>query len=228
MVQHVLTYSTLVDAPTEEVWAAIGDFGNVAKVNPNVSNSYLTSDATDGVGATRHCDLSLYGASVEERITEWVDGEKLAIDVYDSNRLPIIEDSTAMMRVDAVGEKTRLTSSLSYSVKYGPVGAVMNRLMLRGQFATAMKRFLAGIKHHVETGALIDRSTPVPVSAVSEAGGSLNAGVEGALRALGCCDRSLIGNRPGVRPFPRRHRLRRGCCCPAWGSSPRPGRRTHR
>ena len=61
-----LAYEIEIKAPVEKVWEAIADFGNISKFNPSVPTSHLTADQAQGVGTTRHCDLFVPGASIEE------------------------------------------------------------------------------------------------------------------------------------------------------------------
>lgn len=58
-----------IEAPADKVWAVLADFGNIEAFNPGLTASYITGDSPSGVGATRHCDLSFAGASIEERIS---------------------------------------------------------------------------------------------------------------------------------------------------------------
>ncbi len=167
MADQTISYQVHIDAPQEKVWAAIADFGNVANLSPGIKKSYLTSEVTGGVGATRHCDLALYGATVDERIVEWDEGEGFRIDIYESTRLPIIKTSGGSLQVREHEGGTLLTGSLHTSLKYGFVGDLLYPVVLRKQLTKEWKIFLAGTKMHIETGDLIDRETRVPVDAVS-------------------------------------------------------------
>ncbi|MFQ5523503.1 MAG: SRPBCC family protein [Acidimicrobiia bacterium] len=167
MSEKVLSYQIYIDAPRTQVWDVIADFGNVANLSPGIKKSYLTSDITRGVGATRHCDLALYGSTVDERIVEWTEGESFRIDIYESSRLPLIKTSGGSFHVADHDGGTLLTGTLHYSLKYGPIGSLVEKLALRKQLAREWKIFLAGTKKHIETGTLIDRDTRVPVDAVN-------------------------------------------------------------
>ncbi len=169
MTEKVLTYHIHIDAPKDVVWQKIADFGNVSNLSPGIKKSYLTSETTHGVGATRHCDLALYGSTVDERIVEWTEGESFRIDIYESSRLPMIKTSGGSFLVEEDDTGTRLTGSLHYTLKYGPIGSIFEALALRKQLSKEWKIFLAGTKKHIESGTLIDRETRVPVDAVSTA-----------------------------------------------------------
>lgn len=149
---HTETRSVYIDASPADVWNVVADFGGVGKYNPNVATAFSTSDANGGVGATRHCDLTFSGASVEERIEEWNEGTSMRVRIVDGKRVPPFAEALADISVAADGSGTRVSMSLSYSMKYGPIGVLMDRLVIRRQYAKAVTLILAGLKHHVETG----------------------------------------------------------------------------
>ena len=64
----------IIDAPKDAVWSTLADFGAIRNFHKGLKNSYSTSEANGGLGATRHCDLKPMG-SIEERITRWEEGK---------------------------------------------------------------------------------------------------------------------------------------------------------
>ena len=82
-----MTYEIHVDAKPDHVWGIVADFGNIYKWSPGVKYSRSTSEASGGVGASRHCDLLPFG-SVEEDILEWKEGESLTIEIVSGKKTP--------------------------------------------------------------------------------------------------------------------------------------------
>lgn len=167
MSTHEIANEVRIDAPKKRLWEVMSDFGDVANVSPGITSSQLTSEASGGVGATRHCDFTLMGSSVEERIEEWEDGESIGIHVYESKRLPFVKNQHAHFKLAEAGEGSKLVAHLRYDIGGGPVGAIMHTVMLKKQLAKGWRIFVAGVKHHAETGELVDSNTRVPVEAVS-------------------------------------------------------------
>ena len=161
-----ITREVWIDAPKQQVWNALADFGNVYQMSPGILKSYLTSDQKTGVGASRHCDLALFGASVEERISEWDEGNKIEIEIYEANKLPMVKDLVADFTLQMERGGTRLRGTFSYGMKYGPVGALMNTLTLKSQNDKGLSAFMAGIKRYVETGEQIDSPKGLDFEAV--------------------------------------------------------------
>ncbi|MBV7327256.1 SRPBCC family protein [Chloroflexi bacterium TSY] len=155
-----------IDAPKEKVWDIVADFGNISLWNPNVPNSYLTSDQTTGEGTTRHCDLSLSGVTVEERILEWNDGESMTIEIYDGTKTPPWKSAQATFTLKEKDGGTHVVGAFSFEMKYGPIGKLMSKFMIEPQFGKAWQQLFAGLKHHVETGEQVDSPKGLDFSAV--------------------------------------------------------------
>jgi carbon monoxide dehydrogenase subunit G len=154
-----------VDAPVDRVWAALADFGNVAVWNPGVKKSSLTSTQTQGSGISRECQLLPVG-TVQEEVTDWVEGESMTIEISEFKNVPGMRKGGADIHVRSRGDQTDVHLELSYEVGLGAVGASMNSMMLKRQFAKAAVGLLAGLKHHIETGASVQRGTKLPTGEV--------------------------------------------------------------
>ena len=42
--------------------------------------------------------------------------------------------------------------AINYDMKFGPIGALMDRFMIQPQVGESFDSLLAGLKHHIETG----------------------------------------------------------------------------
>jgi len=154
-----------LDAPSQKVWETIGDFVNIYKFNPAVPKSHLTSTPDIGEGTTRHCDLTVPGASIEERITDWQEGTSYTVDIYEQKRVPFIKDVNATVSVESNGSGSTGGFEFRYETTAGPIGKAMDRLVIGPRNRKVAELFVAGLKHHVETGeevgkgVRVDRST---------------------------------------------------------------------
>jgi uncharacterized protein YndB with AHSA1/START domain len=151
------TREVRIHAPKEKVWAALADFGNIAVFNPTVPISYSTNNLHSGKGATRHCDIGTGGSSIEERVVAWQEGESMTIDIYAGKKAPPFRQAQATIAVREAGaDVTIVRGTLEYSMKFGPLGALMDALMVKPQFGKAWTALFAGLKHHIETGEKVD------------------------------------------------------------------------
>ena len=154
-----------INATKEEVWKAISSFGDICHASPGVLKSYVTSEQKEGVGATRHCDFAMMGATAEERILEWKEGESLKIEIYELKKLPGIKTMMADFTVRAENDKTILRADLHYSMK-NSFFDIMNALMMKGMNTKNWNTVLAGHKKYIETGERVVKDTVLEIDKV--------------------------------------------------------------
>ena len=129
-----------IEAPRSDVWAVLADFPNIASWNGGVKKSFSTSDATDGVGAKRHCDLSPMGA-LEETVKVWEPEARMEISIDSAEGLPI-GAGLAKFVLQPSESGTDVSVVYSYEPKFGFLGELMGRLMLDGQLTKGFTGFL--------------------------------------------------------------------------------------
>jgi len=140
----------IIDAPAQAAWDVLADFGNVYRWAPGVTHSFATSPNNGGDGASRHCDIKGFG-SVEEEILQWKDGVSFT---YDATPLGPIGHSISVWSVESLGPtRSRLNTSFEYPTRFGPLGALMNRLFMRRKIEAAFDTTLPAFKAYVESGA---------------------------------------------------------------------------
>lgn len=167
MKKTIITRKVVINAPKQKVWEALADFGNVEHLSPNIAKSYLTSDQQNGIGTTRHCDFVSMGAQVEERIVEWKEGESMKIEIYESQNMPMITGMAAKFEVSDKGESTVVSGTFEYGMT-NLIGSMINSLKMKKMNVNAWVKFVAGIKHHLETGENVSRETKLDLSPVLE------------------------------------------------------------
>lgn len=158
-----------INATKAEVWAVLADFGNIYKTSRSIHSSRLTSVQSSGVGTTRECDMTMMNAKLFERVTAWEDEKRIEIDIYDWENMPGIKSMGATFAIEEIGDKTQLTATITYNMKWGPIGQSMDSMMMRSQNTKGWEQFLAGIKHHVETGRVVGKKTQLNTEPVLSA-----------------------------------------------------------
>lgn len=127
--QRTITVARHLDATPAAVWAILADFPNISGWNSGVKASHSTSDATEGVGATRHCDLTPVGA-LEETIRAWEPNRRLVVSIDQAARLPL-RSATATFVIEPNGDGSDVSIEYAYRPQ-GPVGPVMDRQLRKG------------------------------------------------------------------------------------------------
>jgi carbon monoxide dehydrogenase subunit G len=154
----------VIKAPKQQVWDKISDFGNVYRMGPTISKSYLTSEKASGIDTTRHCDFTMMGASVEERVTGWDEGRRLEIGFDDWGNLPGIISMGAEFSLSDEGKQTRMRATMHYGVRNSLLGKTMDAVMLKPMNTKNWVNFVAGIRHHIETGEDVTKETSINMS----------------------------------------------------------------
>ena len=159
-----------IDAPREKVWNILADLGGIQRFHPAVSKSYYTTEQKEGVGAGRVCELLPMGEVVEQA-SVWQEHEYMKIDIIEGKKTPPFRTAHGSFRLREENGQTVVKLTLSYGLKYGPIGRLMDVMMVRSQFENIVPRMLAGLKHYTETGeevtAEVLKRTPQPLQAVS-------------------------------------------------------------
>ncbi len=129
-----------IKASKSAVWAVLADYPNISQWNAGVKNSFSTSEATEGVGARRHCDLSPAGA-LEEIITLWEPEDKLGIEIESVAKLPV-KRADVLFNLEGDEDQTAIEVSYAYETKFGPVGKLLGPILdpqLRKGFSAFLK-----------------------------------------------------------------------------------------
>ena len=141
----------IIDAPVEKVWEVLADFGEVYRWAPTVTKAYSTSENSNGRDASRHCDVAGFG-SIEETVTEWNDGREFT---YSFTGAGPISGGYSTWSVKPQGDKTVVYTNIRYGVRFGPIGSLMNAMIIRRKLRQSLAVTLEGLKRHVKTGELI-------------------------------------------------------------------------
>ena len=68
--------------------------------------------------------------------------------------------------LESNGDGTIVTITPDYALKFGPLGVLADLLIGRRQLKKGMAAMAAGLKYHIETGRLVEKSVP-QTSAIS-------------------------------------------------------------
>jgi hypothetical protein len=156
-----------INLTKDKVWKTLADFGNICHGHPAVSKSFITSTQKEGVGATRHCDFTMMGASAEEKITEWNDCKNIKIEVQELKKMPGIKTMALDLAIRNQGENTILTGTMAYSMKNGFFD-VMNSLIMKKMNSKLLDGIMAGHKLYIETGNIVNDKTKLDLSIVKQ------------------------------------------------------------
>ncbi len=89
---------------------------------------------------------------VQETASAWQEGEYMKIDIVGGKKTPPFKQAYASFRLREEHGQTVVKLALNYGLKFGPIGRLMDAVMVRSQFKKVVPNMLAGLKHYAETG----------------------------------------------------------------------------
>jgi len=107
----------------------------------------------------------MMGATAEEKITDWNEGESLTIEVYEFKKMPGIKSISATFKVRTENNKTVLRADLSYEMK-NVFFDMMNSRMMKKMNIKNWNSVLAGHKKYIETGIRVVEDTVLELDKV--------------------------------------------------------------
>lgn len=150
-----VTCQVVVDLPRETVWDGLRDLSRAPFYVPNLTGVEFTTETKTGVGASRRVFQS-NGKPLDETVESWDEGYGFLLKLHDGDKSPApFKKAWFDYRIaDAPGGKTYFQPSLIYDMPWGPLGAILNALMI-GPFARKSTQAVAdNFKRYYETGEI--------------------------------------------------------------------------
>jgi carbon monoxide dehydrogenase subunit G len=145
-----LHHEVRIRAPIERVWSALCDLPSVERYNPMVASARLISETREGVGAARRCELKPKGW-VEERVFHWSPRQSIGFEVARSEwPLVFMRWKTELA---SEGDTTHVTQEMSYELKFGVLGALMDALVMRRKLDRSVQEIFESLRRYVEQQA---------------------------------------------------------------------------
>src|SRR5437764_1014105 len=145
----VLENSIRIDAPPERVWSVLASLDALDRYDPGVAKSEIVTPLREGPGSARRCELKP-GGWFKEKVTDWNPNTSLSFELFECT-LPVrrLKHSYTL---SPDGPGTVVRQRMEYELKFGPLGNLMDALMVRKRWDAGIKGFFAGLKHYVEAG----------------------------------------------------------------------------
>lgn len=141
-----LHHEVVVRAPADAVWRELTDLTAVVHYNPLAARVVVTTAHATGPGAARRCE-GPQGAFCE-RVLEWEPGRSVTMELTESP-WPVVS-MRWVSGLASEGASTRLTQVTTYAPRFGPLGALLDRVVLRRQLHRGIGGVLEAFARHVE------------------------------------------------------------------------------
>jgi hypothetical protein len=151
MSQEVQAHA-LIDLPLNDAWAKLRDISQAHNYVPGIVKTEIVSEQAEGIGASRYVYRN-EKSYIQETVEEWQEGEGFLIHLHRGDKpAPPFRDAWFRYALaDGGNGQTQLTTSLSYELPWGRLGAWLGRKMARFVEATINDVALS-MKLYYETG----------------------------------------------------------------------------
>ena len=145
----VLKNSIRIDATPEKVWSVLASLDALDRYDPAITRSEIVTPMREGPGSARRCDLKPRGW-LKERVADWKPNESLSFELFECT-LPVrrLKHSYTLT---PDGSGTVVHQRMEYALKFGPIGRLMDVVVVRKKWDAGIKGFFDGLKLYVETG----------------------------------------------------------------------------
>jgi len=147
----------VVNASIAPTWAAVSRMGAVADWHPNVARAVVLTAHDTGIGASRRVEFQ-DGSSVVESVIEESELHFTTMEMTASS--PLKNAVVTIRTEERSADTTAVTFSIDYGLKYGPIGWLIDVVMMKRLFGKVFNTALGGLSYHLETGRLVTDSIP--------------------------------------------------------------------
>ena len=143
-----LINSITIDAPIDRIWSILTDLELLDKTDPTVKKATLISEIKTGLHAKRKVLMQDGKNWFDEMITVFNPNEKLVFQLTDCS-FPI-KGLKHTYSFEIIGNQTKVQQVMEYTVKFGFIGVLLDKIMIGKQFNSGINLFLSGLKTYAE------------------------------------------------------------------------------
>jgi len=137
----------IIDTRLENAWRSIDDFGNIADFHPHLISSHIVGEQTSGEGTQRVCRFET-GGEIRERVTRYLPGRGYSVTIEDTGSFPISTGIARLYLAPTDDGRTRVDFSLQFLPKFGPIGSVLGRFVMKPRFERVLRDVIRGLEQH--------------------------------------------------------------------------------
>ena len=137
-----------VNAPIDKIWSILTDLELLDKTDPTVKKATLISSNKTGLEAKRKVLMQDGKNWFDEKITVFKPNEELVYQLTDCS-FPI-KGLKHTYSFQKIGNQTKVQQEMEYTVKFGVLGILLDKMMIGKQFNSGINKFLNGLKTYAE------------------------------------------------------------------------------
>lgn len=143
-----LINNVTINAPIDKIWGILTDLELLDKTDPTVKKATLVSENKTGLEAKRKVLMQDGKNWFDEKITVFKPNEELVYQLTDCS-FPI-KGLKHTYSFQKIGTQTKVQQVMEYTVKFGLLGVLLDKMMIGKQFNSGITKFLTGLKSYAE------------------------------------------------------------------------------
>ena len=137
-----------INASIDKIWNILTDLELLDQTDPTVKKATLISENKTGLNAKRKVLMQDGKNWFDEKITVFKPNEELVYQLTDCS-FPI-KGLKHTYSFQKNGNQTKVLQVMEYTVKFGIIGILMDKMMIGKQFNSGINKFLTGLKTYAE------------------------------------------------------------------------------
>jgi hypothetical protein len=153
MAPTTVTFEIPVNVPRAEAWEKLRDLTRGPLYVPGLTDGEITTAQKDGVGASRRV-FQKNGKPMDETVESWDEGYGFLLRLHMGDKPPApFKRAWFDYRIaDGPGGTTIFKPFLRYEMPWGPLGAILNALVVKRFALGNLRKVAENFKRHYETG----------------------------------------------------------------------------
>jgi len=153
---HKVRVTRTIPVSADRAWEVLDDFGGIYRYHPVVERSPIKNGIASGLGAERVCHFD-NGDQITELVTGYDAGHEYTVEITDPGKFPLTK-AVARLGVEPAGRQRSVVSfDMAFQPKFGVLGWVMGKTVMKRQFRKILGSVLAGLETHLRTGEVVSR-----------------------------------------------------------------------
>ena len=136
--------------PVEVCWQKLRDLTRAANYVPGVSACKITTEQNEGAGASRVVQSAQAGA-MDETVVDWMEGEGFRIRLHKADKpARPFREAHFTYRLVPRGEHCEIHTKMEYQLAFGPVGALLDTLVMKRMMGRNVQAVAEGLAAYYE------------------------------------------------------------------------------
>lgn len=151
---HTVHVTRTIPFPHHRAWAALDNFGGIYHFHPLVKASEITNGVATGEGTQRACHFH-NGGTIQEEIIDYKIDRSYLVRITDTGPFPLKHADARLSAEPLDGGHTLVTMQMDFVPKFGLLGWLMGKTVMKAQFTKIVTSILAGLEQHLATGTVV-------------------------------------------------------------------------